>query len=61
LAASLRCHALQSSLAIAWKKWEADTIDRASLNIENTARSSASAGAFTFGGVGWIGHSRLPA
>jgi hypothetical protein len=50
-----------SRLAIAWKKWEADTIDRASLNIENTARSSASAGAFAFGGVGWIGHSRLPA
>jgi len=47
-----------SRLASGWKKWEADTIDRASLNIENTARSSASTGAFTVGGVGWIGHSR---
>jgi hypothetical protein len=43
------------------EKWGADTIDRASLNIENTARSFASAGAFTVGGVGWIGHFRLPA
>ena len=34
-------------------------LDRASLNIENTARSSASAGVFTFGWVGWARHLRL--
>ena len=31
----------------------------ASLNIENAARPSASAGVFTFGWVGWARHLRL--
>jgi hypothetical protein len=35
-------------------------LDRASLNIENTARSSASAGVFTFGWVGWARHFFAP-
>jgi hypothetical protein len=55
--ATLRKSALASE-----RKAGSGHLDRASLNIENTARSSASAGAFTFGWVGWVRHFlRLPA
>jgi hypothetical protein len=54
----LRCHAAEIRPGRCLK-WEADTWTAPHSILKLTARPSASAGAFTFGWVGWTRHSRL--